>query len=310
MKIGIIGSGLAGLSAADHLVSAGHDVMLADKARGPGGRMSTRRTETAQGLAFFDHGAQYFTVRDPGFAAQVARWEQQGHAARWPAAAPDAWVGTPGMNAIIKAMAAAHQPRWNCRITRIARNGSGWVMVHDDGTEQVDTVLVAVPAEQAADLLSDIAPDWAQLAATTPSQPCWTVMAAFDAPVSFAGDCLRATGAIGWAARNRAKPGRTGPETWVVQGSAQWSAEHLEADGETIIAQLLAGLAAATGATLPAPLTLQAHRWRYALSGAAARTSLWDGALGLGVCGDWLIGPRIENAWLSGRALANLVAPV
>jgi renalase len=309
MKIAIIGAGLAGLAAADALRSAGHDIVAFDKARGPGGRMSTRRTDTAQGMAFFDHGAQYFTARDPEFAAEVARWEADGTAARWPAAGGDAWVGTPGMNGIVKALAARHDVRWACRIESIAREGAQWRLGHADGGETADAVIVAVPAEQVSDLVAAHRADWAGLAAATRSQPCWTVMAAFDARVGFAADTLRSHGAIGWAARNSAKPGRSGPESWVVQGSPDWSVAHLEDDGDTVIATLLADLADAVGNDLPGILAVQAHRWRYAMSGAAGQTALWDGTLSLGLCGDWLIGPRIESAWASGRALAALVKP-
>lgn len=309
MKIAIIGAGLAGLTAAGTLSASGHYVVLFDKARGPGGRMSTRRAETARGMAFFDHGAQYFTARDPAFVAEVAQWEAAGAAARWPAAGADAWVGTPGMNAIIKALAADHAVQWNSRIESIApeSEGEGWALAHAGGIERADAVIVAVPAEQVAALVAPHREDWAALAQATHSQPCWTVMAAFDAPVAIAGDCLRDFGAIGWAARNSAKPRRTGPESWVVQGSPAWSAAHLEDDAEAVIALLLQELAVATGCDLPATLSVQAHRWRYAMSGAAGKTALWDGASGLGLCGDWLIGPRIECAWASGRALAGLI---
>lgn len=307
MKIGIIGAGLAGLSAADALMAAGHTVTLFDKARGPGGRMSTRRTDTSAGVAFFDHGAQYFTARDPGFAAEVARWAACGTAAPWPAAGDGAWVGTPGMNAIIKRLAADHTVRWNCRIESIVRKDVRWQLTHAEGVETADAVIVAVPAEQVGDLVRSHQAEWADLAVATRSQPCWTVMAAFDAPVDFAADCLRTEGPIGWAARNSAKPGRTGPESWVVQGSPGWSAEHLEDDGEAVIALLLAELSSAIGGSLPGILAVQAHRWRYAMSGAAGKTAVWDGTLRLGLCGDWLVGPRIENAWVSGRALAALL---
>ena len=308
MQIAIIGSGLAGLSAADALVAAGHSVALFDKARGPGGRMSTRRTETVQGMAFFDHGAQYFTARDPGFVAEVARWEAAGSAARWPAAGEGAWVGTPGMNAIVKGLAADHAVQWNCRIESISREGALWRLAHAGGTETAEAVVVAVPAEQVADLVGPHQGEWAQVARATRSQPCWTVMAAFESRVDFAADCLRTEGAIGWAARNSAKPGRTGPESWVVQGSPDWSIEHLEDDGDAVIARLLAELESAIGCALPGTIVRQAHRWRYAMSGSAGRTALWDENLRLGLCGDWLVGPRIESAWVSGRALAGLVS--
>ena len=187
------------------------------------------------------------------------------------------------------------------------RDGTGWQLAHAEGEETFDTVVVAVPAEQVAPLLAQHVPAWAALADATLSQPCWTVMAAFAEPVACGPDSLRDQGAIGWAARNSAKPGRTGPESWVIQGSAAWSAAHLEDEAEPVIAALLADLTEATGGPLPATLAVQAHRWRYALSGAAGRTALWDGDLRLGVSGDWLIGPRIESAWASGRALAAAI---
>ena len=45
-----------------------------------------------------------------------------------------------------------------------------------------------------------------------------------------------------------------------------------------------------------------------AMGGAAGRAMLWDGGTRLGVCGDWLVGPRIESAWASGRALAAAIS--
>ena len=62
--IAIVGAGMAGIACARTLVQAGHRVTVFDKSQGLGGRMSTR------GSAFgtFDHGAQYFTVRDDRFA--------------------------------------------------------------------------------------------------------------------------------------------------------------------------------------------------------------------------------------------------
>ncbi|WP_373487593.1 NAD(P)/FAD-dependent oxidoreductase [Blastomonas sp.] len=308
MKIAIVGAGLAGLTAATDLAAGGHEVALFDKARGPGGRMSTRRIETLQGTAYFDHGTQYFTVRDPGFVDQVAAWEAAGVAARWPAAGENAWVGTPGMNAIIKALAAPLDVTWQCRIAALEQTGDGWRLTHDGGNVEADAVVVAVPAEQVADLMPAGAEAWGTLAKSTISAPCWTVMAAFDTPLARAGDVLRDAGPIGWAARNSAKPGRTGPESWVIQGSPAWSAAHLEDDADAVIAALLSAFARATGESLPEPLTAQAHRWRYALSGAAGKTALWDEMLKLGLCGDWLIGPRIESAWASGRALAAVIA--
>ena len=64
LHIAIIGAGMAGITAARTLVQAGHRVKVFEKSRGAAGRMSTRETV----FGTFDHGTQYFTVRDPRFS--------------------------------------------------------------------------------------------------------------------------------------------------------------------------------------------------------------------------------------------------
>ena len=306
MTFAIIGAGMAGLACADALVGAGHAVRLFDKGRGPGGRMATRRLATPLGEASFDLGAQYFTARDPAFARLVRAWSERGIAAPWPPAGSDAWVGVPGMNAVVRDMASRHAVTWDCRLTGVTRTDDRWWLVGEAGAiGPFDAVVLAIPAEQAASILSlhDLA--MARTALMARSQPCWTGMFAFDEPLDTLPPIIRDAGPIAWATRNSAKPGRTGPETWLVQASANWSRGRLEASPEQVTAQLLAALADVHRGPLPQPIAAAAHRWRYALSAGTGDGALWHPALRLGVCGDWLLGPRVECAWLSGRMLAE-----
>lgn len=297
---------MAGLSCADALRARGISVALMDKGRGPGGRMSTRRVLTSLGEMAFDHGAQYFTVRDDGFAALVRNWAGLGVAAPWPDAGPDAWVGTPGMNAVIKAMARPHDVRWNTAVDRIEPDVDGW-QVRAGGADlgTFDAVVLAIPAEQALQFLSlhDFA--MARQAMLARSQPCWTAMYAFAQQLPVTREVLRDVGNLGWAARNQAKPGRSGPEGWVVQARPEWSQAHLEDDAADVAQHLLAELGSALGAQLPPPAVASAHRWRYAMNAGLGLGALWNGQIGLGVCGDWLLGPRVECAWQSGQQLAG-----
>ena len=308
MQIAIVGAGMAGLSCATRLAALGHDVALFDKGRGPGGRMATRRVEADGTMLRFDHGAQYFTARDPRFVEQVARWEREGVVARWDAAGEDAWVGTPAMNAPIKAMAGRHDVQFGTRIEQLLRDGDGWQLDGEGAPDRrFDAVVVALPAEQAGPLLQQHTSAMGDLADTTSSAPCWTIMAAFEQRLPWEQDTIRHHGAIGWAARNNAKPGRGSAECWVVQASPDWSRTHLEDEATAVETALLDQLANAIGAPLPPRLAISAHRWRFARSGAAGKEVLWDAQQRIGVCGDWLIGPRVEAAYLSGRILAETV---
>nr|WP_295634456.1 NAD(P)-binding protein [Novosphingobium sp.] len=311
MRIVVIGAGISGLACSERLTAAGHDVHLFDKARGPGGRMSTRRVELEKGTAAFDHAAQYFTARHPDFIAQVAAWADQGLVARWPEAGPEAWVGFPAMNVPIAAMAKQQAVAYSSHVMSLARDVSGWHVTVQGGQRHgpFDAAIVALPAEQAAAFLGAHDLAMASLAMAVRSQPCWTMLAAFDRPLPISSDVIRHTGVLAWAARNGSKPGRAPGEAWVVQAEGTWSNAHLEQPAGDIAQTMLKGLMAFAGDGAPPDLLhLSAHRWRYAMVRSAEHGALWNKTLRLGACGDWLLGPRVELAWRSGRQLADTIA--
>ena len=310
MRIVVIGAGISGLACAERLVAAGHDVRLFDKARGPGGRMSTRRIELDQGTVAFDHGAQYFTARDPDFVAKVADWANQGVVARWPAAGPDAWVGLPAMNAPVAHLARQLAVEFSSHVMSLSRDAAGWHVTMQGGDRHgpFDAAIVALPAEQAAAFLGAHDLAMASLAMAVRSQPCWTMLAAFDGPLPIRADVIRRSGVLAWAARNGTKPGRAPGEAWVVQAEGTWSTAHLEQPAEQVAQTMLKALTAVSGdAPRPALRHVSAHRWRYAMVRSAEQGALWNKALRLGACGDWLLGPRVELAWQSGRQLAQVI---
>ena len=59
MRVAVVGAGMAGIACAERLAGAA-EVVLFDKGRAAGGRMATRRMETAAGTASFDHGGAVF----------------------------------------------------------------------------------------------------------------------------------------------------------------------------------------------------------------------------------------------------------
>lgn len=312
--VAIVGGGMAGLACATQLAERGVTVTVFDKGRGPGGRMATRRTNVGDTEVRFDHGAQYFTARDPAFIAACEKWQAQGVVAPWPAAGTEALVGTPGMNEPIRYMAEALDVRWGERVESIARDGDHWRVMVGDAAHSFAQIVVAVPAEQAAVLLSEAAPKIAAQAAASISDPCWAIMAVFEEPLDLAADVLRDKGApIPWAARNGAKPGREGAESWVIHGSPEYSREILEQTPDEVCPKMLAQFFDQAGIAPVEPIHCAGHRWRYAKVPTpaeidAAELALWNAESGLGVAGDWLVGPRVENAFLSGYALAGLLA--
>lgn len=306
MHVAIIGAGIAGLSCAGVLAEAGHKVSLFDKGRGPGGRMSTRRVFTAMGQAHFDHGAPCFSARDARFAHAVRAWSARGLVAPWPEAGDDMWVGVPGMNVLVRDMGSRHNVEFGFLVRGMVRQNDMWQVAGENVTRRgFDAVVVAVPAEQVASLvtLHDFA--MARTAFLARSQPCWTAMFAFDAPVATDRNLFQNVGNLAWACRNNAKPGRGPMECWVVQADVHWSSDHIESTSDMVSHALRAMLEQCVGAPLPTIVHADAHRWRYARPARGAHGVLWNGQIGLGICGDWVSGGDVESAWVSGYELAT-----
>jgi hypothetical protein len=316
----VIGAGIAGLACAQRLRDHEIAVTLHDKGRRPGGRVATRLS----GPFAFDHGAQFLTATDPRCLAWLHRGHADGFVAPWPATIvhlaegvvgtsddrKQRWVGVPGMNALARSLSSDLPVRASVRIKRIERHGRRWRLTAVDAAtvDEADIVVVAVPAPQAMPLL-EAAPHLAGRVAEASLRPCWAVMAGFEAalPLAFDGATVGA-GPLAWICRNASKSGRGDHEAWVLHASAAWSERHLEAEPATVANDLLAALAAVTGCQLPAPAFAAAHRWRYALADRPlGEACLFDPDLGLGACGDWCLGGKIEAAFLSGLAMAERI---
>jgi renalase len=321
MRIGVVGAGIAGLSAALALKTAGHHVVVFEKARGPGGRVATREMrgmEMPRGMAggalAFDHGAQYFTVRDDRFSAQVAEWERDRVVAKWTGRVvtfddegwedvdegTDRYVGTPGMSAIGAALAAGLDITYGERIASL-----------QPVLDAFDHVIVAAPPAQVAPLVAHV-PALAGKIAGVIMKPSWTVMAAFEETVAARFDAAFVNGsALGWIARNTSKPKRDWKvDAWVLQATTAWSAAHVDDRPDDVGAFLMEAFEDLVRAGLPRAFYATVHRWRHATADPPlAVGAIHDVESRITVCGDWCLGARIEDAYLSGIAAASYVEP-
>ena len=181
-----------------------------------------------------------------------------------------------------------------------------------------DQVLLAMPHVQAESLLraSSLLPAARKAMEQVTVAPCWTLMVAYpnamQPSLSHLGPHWNAARSthhrISWLARESSKPGRGPIERWTIQASPAWSAEHADDDAERVKAKMLKGFAQITGIRAE-PAHAEVHLWRYAhTQQPLGQPFLWDEQAGIGLCGDWCLGHRVENAFVSGLELALQVA--
>jgi renalase len=318
-QVAVIGAGLAGLSCASALAKAGMQVQVFEKSRGVAGRMSTRKGDGWQ----CDHGARYFTARDPAFQNQLAIWLRQGVAAQWhtpigvyenqtwQSSKPTdpRYVGTPWMTSPAHHLAKSLEIHTSHTITQINRVQQQWQLhtaEHGLLEYKPDWVVLAIPAPQALALSQTIDPAITALHGQAKTEGCWTMMLRFKEEIAMPFEAAFVNeGILSWVARNNAKPERTGQEVWVIHGQPQWSQDHIDADPQTIAPQMIAAFIALGG---KAPAEYAIHRWRYASSDPAHQPRFHcNSEHSIAYCGDWLHGGRVEGAWLSGHALADAI---
>lgn len=335
----IVGAGMAGIACARTLVQAGHDVTVFEQQDSAGGRTATH--DTAFGT--FDAGAQYFTVRDARFARAIDTvpgvckpWsannvrvlDASGRVTSPGLLSREAhWVASPGMQTLVQTWAVPLQQagriHFSTRVQRVERdamNPQGWQLRTESagGAQHVyagfDTVLFSQPAIATRALLTKSALECALNAplAQVAMAPCWTMMLAYPHAVRPGLTTLgphwnvaRSTHhRIAWLARESSKPGRSSVERWTVQSNPAWSAEHLQDDEARVQAKLLKAFAEVTGLRAE-PAHVALHCWPYAqTTHALGQSHLWDAQQSLGACGDWCLGHRLEDAFISGLELA------
>jgi predicted NAD/FAD-dependent oxidoreductase len=305
----VVGAGLAGLQCARTLAAAGHDVVLVDKGRSPGGRMATRRL----GDATVDHGAQYFTVRTPALQREVDGWLATGLVREWCRGFGDGdgyprFAVTGGMNALAKHLAAGLDVRCGHLAFAVRPAAGRWSVVIDDGTDLTASALViTTPVPQALSLLVTSGVELPETLRTLDYDRTLSLLAVLDGPsaVPAPGGVQEADGTFAFVADNLAK-GVSTASALTLHARPALSEARWDADRDEVHAELLAAGAPWFGGSRV--VASQVKRWRFATPRTTWAAPCWlheGGPAPLVLAGDAFGGPRAEGALVSGAAAAQ-----
>jgi predicted NAD/FAD-dependent oxidoreductase len=323
-RIAIIGAGIAGLTLANRL-SDYVDVQIFEKARGVGGRMSTRY----QAPFTFDHGTQFFTVRDKKFAQFIAPYLSSGLIQEWKGKVitleadkkttdrlwfEPHYVACPGMNNLCKKMAENIAITLNCEVKPLGEKTTrGWQLVDKDDRllGLFDLIISTAPPVQTCRLF-DAYLSQEQGLRHSKLLASYTMMLGFEKTWDQSWIAAKIHNSpLEWIAVNSTKPGRNQEMTaLVIHSNNLWAEEHVNDDVQSAGSYLYAELEKLLGLLIVKPDYYTVHRWRYALLDKAHddETRLppyFDTVLNLASVGDWGTKSRIEDVWLDAHLLAN-----
>ncbi|MEN2494960.1 MAG: Renalase [Hyphomicrobiaceae bacterium hypho_1] len=306
-KIAIIGAGMSGMACASHLAEAGVNVSVFDKGYNLGGRLATR----IQDGFTFNHGAPGFAAEGSAFKSFTDKLKLLG--ALDNIGPPDApLVGLPYMNCLLKPLTCNIDVHRSVEIGCINKNYEGWGLKSTKGQVYgtFNAVMICIPAAQAQKLITSFKSDWIPRLKSVAYDPCLTMMIAFEGKQPNSKYASHENHPLIWRQIRQSNNGEDNdiPSRWVVHASLDWSSRYLECDVTKISNDFAREFLHLHNIEYKNPLFLQSHRWRYArVSNPLGRPSLFDDKLGLGLAGDWCLGPTVENAFDSGIDAANQI---
>lgn len=315
-KIAIIGAGFSGTYLGFQLKELGHEVEIFEKARGPGGRTSSRRAKLADGREVsIDHGAQFIEVTKPEFQNFVDEQIEAGNlklfedyrfysfdksANAWDRGKVgfDAFVPVPKMNQLAKIFSAGLNANYQTCIDKVGLDNE---LFDEKGQVlgQFDFVISTAPPLQTYELMREHK-ELVNGIDKVDMKPHYAVMLVSDKEHDFDFDAVNVLNStLNWIGINSNKPGRDKkPLAISMHTNFKWTKENLDLSDEEVITACLKDLKEITGFEDESPLYLTKHRWLY----GRAMNPLEDFYridAKVALVGDWLCGDNIEAAYLS-----------
>jgi renalase len=310
----IIGAGISGLLAAKMLSDAGLTVQVLEKGRGLGGRMATRRRNGA----IFDHGAQFFTVRDQRFATWVERWKSHGLVDTWYDLEKSGrhYRGVPGMTGIAKQLSEGIDVHRETLVKKVfySLSEKRWTVTSaDDEVFESRALITTAPIPQSLALLTEsevfIPEKQRQQLASIRYHRCIAAMAILDrpSPITEHNGALKLGGEpIQWMADNQRKGVSPELPAITIHSTPNFAETHWDTPNDERVPLLLEAASPHLGEAKI--ISYDGHRWGFSQPASAFGEEAYiDASIRLAIAGDGMTGGRVEGAAISGIAAAKKI---
>jgi len=319
----IVGAGLAGLTAARCLADAGLRAPIVEAQHLPGGRLATLVDAGVGPLpAVFDHGAQFFTVREEPFADLVRSWLADGVVVEWSrgfattdgsyyADGHPRYRAADGMAALASHLAAGLELHLNETAVSANVDAGAWRVATSSGNRWRARCLILTPPVPLS--LALLATGSVRLPARTQKalarisyEPCIAVMIQLDGPSKLPepGGMWPVGEPLAWMADNHLKGISAAPGAVTLHAGPEFSQSFWDAPDDEVVRRLVEAAAPWLSAAVKRS---HVRRWRHSKPAWThpQRALVCSEPAPLILAGDAFAGPRVEGAVLSGLAAAE-----
>lgn len=324
-NLAIIGAGISGLTLGQRLKDC-WNVVVYEKARGVGGRMSTRHANSFD----FDHGTQCFTARTPQFQNYLKPYIEEKIVGEWKGKVINLKIGketttrlwseqhlvaNPNMNSLCKILAKGIDIKIMTEVAPLVEKSSNkWVLYDVFGNKlgEHDWVVSTAPPEQTSKLFGNVqlidSPfDYVKM------QACYSLMIGLDRPWEQEWIAAKVhNNPIKWISINSTKPSRNKNLTAIVAHTRNnWAEARINQDIKNLQTTLVKHFEEITDISCKEADYIATHRWKYAIVKETQKPGFYfNYEHKIAASSDWASTSRIEEVWLNATGLANYLKSI
>ena len=288
-KIVIIGAGVSGLLCGKRLTEAGHSVLLIDKGRNVGGRLSTRRTNGA----IFHHGASslpdFYKHKDlPKFGlGMLKRAEKEKIIQR----KGDFFEPVSSVSDLVSFFASSLKIQKECEATTLnLQSRTIEVSLRNNNHKEIpyDFLILSIPPNQAKSLINNQIDRFENCLSEVEMRSSATALFSFDLNPKLIKDKHFSNEKVHIQVENNRFKCEQQLFSLTVHTKEPFAKKVVKNDKDTIKELLLKEIIDAVPFSLPKPTYEAGHRWLYGFTERSlGKSFLFYNEENLGICGDW-----------------------
>ena len=302
-KVIIIGSGIAGISSSLKLKSYGINSIILDKGNFIGGRISTREVKIGSSSSYFFHGAQFFTAKTKEFKKIISTGVNGKYIKEFGNFDPKRYRGNKTMRDFLLNLSKELHIQQKVKIIGIKTDNNKIKVLDNKIKEWIsyDGVISTLPAPQNYELLNQF-PSLQKTLNTGSYHACIALMFTFDEIPSGLNtyyDFYKKPGILSWMASG------SNLNVWTAHTNEGFSDLNYHKDKNFLKEKIMYSIKQFFTSSKIKFHSL--HVWRYAKVAKKCLGPQIDPKYTVAIAGDFLEGPNVESAFISGNKAANLI---
>ena len=302
-KVIIVGSGIAGISSSLKLKSYGINSVILDKGNFIGGRISTREVKIGSSSSYFFHGAQFFTAKTHEFKKIICTGVNGKYIKEFVNFDPKRYRGNKTMREFLLNSSKDLHIQQKVKIIGIKADNYKIKVLDNKVKEWIicDGVISTLPAPQNYELLNQF-PSLQKTLNTGSYHACIALMFSFDeipCGLNTYYDFYKKPGILSWMASG------SNLNVWTAHTNEKFSGLNYHKDKNFLKEKIMSSIKQFFFSSKIKFHSL--HVWRYAKVAKKCIGPQIDPKYPVAIAGDFLEGPNVEAAFISGNKAANLI---